>query len=356
VSRSLAALLDGLGHSIDALRTDAENISGLAVPSNYGMLTKAGGVPNTLAEVDARNIVADPSGLGHTWAGTNSALTPVAGPGAWPNAVRATSLTNAPMNVRAPFIPEQAGIHYWYAIARKNSATTMSVGVIPNIGPAINVVLMVNAPDGWTLYRGSATLTAGAPYWVSTIPPTAVAPGDTADLTGVTVVYGDDPGEPFSGDSRRSRRNAYSWEAGRNSSVSLRHGQTVDIIALRERLAGMDVQPVGLTPEQRVTVLLARRRARHHWSASAFIDMLVEIIQAEVPSFTADDIRLVQNFEAQSFKLLINYDPNGPLAKRIVRIVEATKPYPVRFENVWEQPDTATGFRADISRADIDAV
>lgn len=358
MSRILKANLNALGLEADTIRADLRAVSALAIPSQYGLLEKAGGAPSSASLVEATNIVTDPQGLGPrtTWVhGDGVSVAPndaITLPDGWSRAMELTDLGGTDTKfLYVSFTATVDGLHYWYAFARHSYPAPVTVALAHDQGDVDARTIPAGLADSWWLCRGSAQLTAGQRYWIAIDPPDDQPAGNQAWLTGVTVCPLADPDGPFSGDTTPTERHLYSWQGPRNNSISQRRGQTVDLLALREQTARLDIAPVGLSIEQRCAYLLARRKARHHGDGATFVQLIVEMIRTEDPTFQPADVRIVENFENGSMSLQIAYNPSGDLAARITRLIDDIKPYPIAVDSiVWGT------FRADISQADVDPV
>lgn len=153
----------------------------------------------------------------------------------------------------------------------------------------------------------------------------SAAGGTWAQMTAVTVVKGMDPGEPFYGDCSGDRYG-YGWRGGRFESPSVRYAPTIDLMALREAQADFSVAPVDMTYDQRQAYLLARWRAHGQPYGSVFKDLIAELIELEDPSFTVEDIRVIEGYSARTLQVIIAYSPDGVLANRIVKLIKDIKP------------------------------
>ena len=228
----------------------------------------------------------------------------------------------------------------------------------------VRVVDVVDsAQSGWVLVGGPAALQAGAIYRIeiSTRGPVEAGSGDLW-MTGATLVAGPpihppqvpadfadlDPRGPFNGSMEAEDDFGYAWSGAAHGSPSVRIPREVDMLALREREAGVDAVAVDLSVDQRRTFLVARRKARNHGSGEGFVTLIGDLIRTEDPSFQDTSIRVIEDYASGSMNVVIGYSPTGLMRDRVVRLIGEIKPSGLGFD---ENSITWGTFRAGISKA-----
>jgi hypothetical protein len=173
--------------------------------------------------------------------------------------------------------------------------------------------------------------------------------GQKIRMTGLTVCYDGDPGEPFSGDNADNVSAAYGWAAARAASASLRYGPSYDLLAIAEQQDQLDIQPLGQSVLQRQTYLLERFEARHNPYGSTFVQLIADLIRTDAPAFTVANVRVFEDYANYSFSLEIDYSPDALMAARVERLVRETMPSHLSLTSIsWGS------WILDTSRLDVD--
>ena len=270
--------------------------------------------------------------------------------------------------VGAP-VSEMLETCWWYALV--SSDIPFKVALAQPFSPYSRYgEVTLGATAGWLLVGGAAQLQPGAAYEIliesqSSSP----AAGTKVAMTGATVAQGADPGGPFSG-GNPARSDAattevpqrksvhFAWDGAAQGSRSRMHTTTLDVIALREAEAGLDINPVGLSDAQRALYLLKRRQARHNGGASSLVDLIVALIQTEDPTFTASRVKIVRDYGNRTFSVqIVNYNTTRVLAERVERMINSLRPLAMNFVGVsigWPIAELEAAFAGgDI--ADVEA-
>jgi hypothetical protein len=179
----------------------------------------------------------------------------------------------------------------------------------------------------------------------------APAAGSWLEMTGVTLVQGTDPGWPFSGDFPVTPRHAFGWKAGRFQSPSLRYGPLFDLMQLREMEADFSVAPQGMTLAQRQQYLLARWAAHRKPYGSVFKELITQLIQADDPTFTQEQVRVREDYSERTLRVEVDYAPSGVLTDRMRKLIRDIKPAGLNIDAEEEGPIVFGQFLADISAA-----
>ena len=334
----------------DRLERAAESIAEGAI---YGRLSDllVEGAPSQALKVSATNLVYDPQGLGDQskWSagGGTLAARDSGVPKPWLRQMVAT-WTSGTLAPQVVFTADRSGTCWWYALVRTSATSgSLNVRLRENFG-ALNVVSNVAVPlsSGWTLVKGSGPVTLGQAYRIEASIATPGPAGAELALTGATACTDADPGEPFSGDFPVTAGYGYLWRGGRNAGPSERRGPYFDLLSLREQEAGLNVNPAGLTVDQRSAYLLLRKQARHHPYGETFINLIVALVQQENPNFTAAGVRVVEDFRHYAFSVQIAYSPSGVLADRITRLIGEIQPCHLKLTGIsWGT------FQADVNKA-----
>lgn len=224
---------------------------------------------------------------------------------------------------------------WWYALVNCSIPSKVSLrqAFQPN---ALYGEVTLPATGGWVLVGGPADLQPGGEYGVhlESVSSTPAA-DDRLTLTGCTLAQGGDPGGPFCGTTPWVQAAAFAWDGAPDGSASRLHTTELDAIALREAEAGLDVDPAGLTDDQRVLYLIKRRQARHQGGAKTLVDLIVALIQTEDPGFTSAQVRIVREYETRTFSVqIVNYNTSRVLAERVQRLVEQLHPLAMNFGGV----------------------
>lgn len=347
----LRAVLNAIALESERIRGTMAAITEQAAPNRTGLLNLA--LPSPFAEPTATNLITDPQGLGAgtAWAVTNGTRGVADGstPTRWSRSVFVESDGAGASRIGATFTPQITGTHTLLLLARTEGSYSGTVSAQVRSGTISGTLTAgstaLAGPFGWTLFQFTASLTAATTYallggWSTT--PTA---GTRLHVTGLTASFGTLE-EAFSGDFDDTENYTYRWRAARNGSPSVRHGRDVDLVALREEEAALDVRPEGLTVEQRRDYLVKRRQARHHGDAQTFRALIAALIQTDNPSFTVAGVRIDEDIDDYSFKVQISYAPTGKLATRVEHLIEDIKPAHLALTGI-----TWGAFQAGVNQA-----
>jgi hypothetical protein len=323
----------------ERFRDAVEDASGLLMPYWSNEELQLRGTPSSAAEVDATNLMVDPFGRGGSWgsywAATNGTLSQVQVTDLTYHqyAVRAdVTATPGALSVRAIFDLAEAGDYWWYAFAKSNGAscTCRLRRVAGNVTIGSSTTL-TGSIEGWVMIGGDAAITTTGSHEIELTKGTTAA-GQWVQMTAPTICLGTDPGGPFTGDSPVSSNYAYSWSGPRWNSTSRRHRGALDVMALMEREHGLSIKPSGTTLAQRQAYLRSRHQARRQPWGSTFKDLIVKLIQADDPTFTASGVRVAEDWSDYSFQVEIAYAPTGVLVDRVKQLIVDTKPAHLKFD------------------------
>jgi hypothetical protein len=224
---------------------------------------------------------------------------------------------------------------WWYALVRAEQAWQAVLRDDYNSSAVYATVALPATQAGWVIVGGAFSGQQYGRYriWLET--PANATATLALYLTGATVAEGStDPGGPFDGSMPASQGYLIDWAGASNGSSSRRHTTLLDLVALREAEGGLDVDPSGMTLEQRRAYLIKRRQARHHPDAAVLVDLIVSLIQTENPGFGTGDVRIQRDYVNQAFGVKINYSPTGVLANRVQRLIESQRPRGITFTGV----------------------
>jgi hypothetical protein len=335
MSTTLRAILNSMAQEEQRIRQQSDAIAAMASLAQaslmplYGNPALPNGDPRPGTVVQATNEVLDPQGLqgvgSSSWSVTGGALLPIdIAPEGW---IRTMALVAAggaigTITAHAGAALAAAGPAWAYALVSSDVAGTIRLkGVTSGTSYETRSVI---AGAGWTLYVFSTPAAVAEGLEIVLASSANMTAGQRLRMTGVTVCYDADPGEPFSGDSLAE--NAYAWQGPRSASRSIRYGTEIDIVAMLEQQAQLDVKPSGQSPLQRRAYMLQRFKARHRPYGSTFIELIAGFIQFDNPSFTTAGVRVVENFAEYSFSLEIDYSPTALLGERVARLVAEIQP------------------------------
>lgn len=352
MSQNLRALMNAIAQ--EGMRMDRA-VAGIAASNMFSQLGDflVEGAPSRNLKVSATNLIRDPQGFGDSslWSTTLGTKVPIDGgvPTRWLRCMQFTTAGGGQGEIlqQSSTLTPIAGTVWGYCFAR----------------------VIAGASGNWNVYFEDAL--AGFQQFVNVgLGPTwrllsFVVPGQAAgrqprfrahdfsgnagnviQLTGLTACGDFDPGEPFSGDLATTDKYFYGWLGGRSASSSARFGPYYDMTAVREREAGLDINPFGQTVAQRAQYLLLRKQARHHPYGQTFVDLITDLIQQDQPSFSSSGVRIVENFSNYAFSVQIAYNPSGVLADRVQRLIREIKPAHLALTGIsWGT------FQADVNKA-----
>jgi hypothetical protein len=335
--------------ALEGMRMDRA-VDGLARSAMFSQLGDylVEAAPTRNLKISATNLMPDPQGLGDgsNWAFANGTKVPIAGdvPARWLRYLQFTTTGSASNDIWQYSSPINGGSVWGYCFVRVVSGS-WNIFLEDN-GGAFQKFVNVPAGGGWRLIALSATGVPAGRQVRWRLHSGTITTGDVAHITGATVCNDFDPGEPFSGDQARTDKYFYGWLGGRNASSSARFGPYYNMVAVREREAGLDINPAGQTIAQRAQYLLLRRQARHHPYGQTFVDLITDLIQQDEPSFGSSGVRIVENFANYSFSVQIAYNPSGVLADRVQRLIKEVKPAHLALTGIsWGT------FQADVNKA-----
>lgn len=364
MSRIFRAMMNALAHESQLLDNAVRDVSALTLPANLFDPSRSEaeqglpveGTPTTLNIVEVENLVLDPVGHGPAfsdlWTITGAASSPLT-PTDLPRHRYAVQLVadGGDVDVSIDVALPEDGIYYWYVLVRSDHLDAGNYARLrQNFGShAASTFAMVGSLASWTLAYGLLGTVAGAHQLQLHI---ESAPADSISAITAATVCADDPGEAFHGDMATTRTGAYSWQGARGNSVSRRHGQLFDFLALHEQEHEIGVHPEGLGTYQRQVYLQQRLQARHKPWGETFVALILDVLRSDpgVPDdFSATNVRVLEDHPNYAFTVQINYNPTGALVERIKRLVADIKP-----AHLICDPDTDIiwgTFRADISAA-----
>jgi hypothetical protein len=357
MSQVLASVLNAIALESQRVRDFAREATEQSVPSLIAEDLVLRATPTHNGAVDAINLITDPQALG---AGTG-----------WiaPVGLTKSYLTDAPPGWIRSMAVTSDGSTNWYSTMNFTPATTdtytgyiyvkfdhgsnggqTTIGIQENFGGFLmkaSQVVNADALTSWALVGPfTATLTGGSLYRFTIDPNNAGTSGTRILSTGATLVRGSDPGEAFSGDKETDGQHAYAWQGARNASPSLRHSQAYDLLDLQEREREFSIHPEGMSFASRKAYLQHRMHARHKPYATEFVDLIVKVIQSEVPGFSANSVRVDEDYDSYTFSVNIAYAEQGALSERIEQLVQDIKPAHLKLTGItWGQ------FLADVNEA-----
>lgn len=360
MSQMARAVLNAFAAETDRISRSAQAITTTSIPSEYGVVPLEA-TPSPRGVIDATNIITDPVFAGSTgnWATSGATLdtVPISDLPRYSSAARATTTTNGTASILyVSFVAPITASFYWYAYIKTTATGTTDSTYITEVadtsgaGVGTPTSLRPTAGGGWMRAGDLSKLTAGTTYRLRTrTTPAASVAGDQLYMTGATVCATMNPGEAFYGGMDYTDQNLYGWSGPANNSSSVRYSQSLDMLGMRENERRLSVAPPGLSFAQRQQYILGRIQARHQPYGSTFVNLLVDMVKTEDPSFTASRVRVIENFADYSVVVNVNYNPSGNLRNRLERLIQDAKPAHLKFNT---NTDVIYGnFRAGISAA-----
>jgi hypothetical protein len=355
VSAVLEAVLNAIALESQRVREFAQDATEQSVPSLIEEQLTLVATPGYQGVVDATNMVTDPEGKGAltAWEVSNGTkgTTETGLPQRFTRAVTNTSNAGGTQELRALVTIPTAGTYYWYVLAKTTyTANVVYIRLRQHFGAfsVIGASQLIGTGMGseWQLFGGAATIASTGVHRIEAASQGTPAAGTVIYMTGATLVAGADPGEVFTGDFGTTGQHAYAWQGARHASPSLRHSQAFDLLDLQEREREFSIHPEGMSFASRKAYLQHRMHARHKPYATEFVDLIVKVIQSEVPGFSASSVRIDEDYDSYTFSVNIAYAEQGALSERIEQLVNDIKPAHLKLTGItWGQ------FLADVNEA-----